>query len=244
MTAEDWPDVARIYEAGIAGGDATFELQAPTWDEWCRAHVEDPCLVARGAAGEVLGWAALGRHRSAPSTEEWPRSASTLTLERAGRGIGRALLSSLIDASEQAGFWTLDAGIFPENAASIALHEACGFTLVGVRRRVGRMSDGRWRDVRTVRAAQRGRRARLSASPPTRRLEMWPAHTVHSLLAVRLQSAQWHGQCPGCEAWNTLVEERAPTGRPQARSAPARGRARARRREGAAGQADARSRAR
>jgi L-amino acid N-acyltransferase YncA len=148
MTAEDWPDVARIYEAGIAGGDATFELQAPTWDEWCRAHVEDPCLVARGAAGEVLGWAALGPASQRAVYSGVAEVSIYVDPRRAGCGIGRALLSSLIDASEQAGFWTLDAGIFPENAASIALHEACGFTFVGVRRRVGRMSDGRWRDVR------------------------------------------------------------------------------------------------
>jgi phosphinothricin acetyltransferase len=66
---------------------------------------------------------------------------------RARRGVGRALLSALIEASERVGFWTLQAGIFPENTASIALHEGCGFELVGVHRRIGQMPDGRWRDV-------------------------------------------------------------------------------------------------
>jgi L-amino acid N-acyltransferase YncA len=95
----------------------------------------------------VLGWAALGRG----SAREVYRGVAEISIyvapEHAGRGVGRALLNALIEASERAGFWTLDAGIFPENAASIALHESCGFRLRGVRERVGQMPDGRWRDV-------------------------------------------------------------------------------------------------
>jgi L-amino acid N-acyltransferase YncA len=147
MTVEDWPAVARIYEAGIAGGNATFELKAPDWEEWCRAHVDDPSLVARGPSGDVLGWAALGPVSARAVYRGVAEVSIYVDPRHVGRGVGRVLLSALIEASEQAGFWTLDAGIFPENAASIALHEACGFTLMGVRTRVGRMSDGRWRDV-------------------------------------------------------------------------------------------------
>jgi phosphinothricin acetyltransferase len=149
MTAADWLAVARIYEAGIAGGNATFELAAPEWEEWCATHVEDPCLVARAASGELLGWAALGLASARPVYRGVAEVSIYVDPEHSGRGVGRALLNALIEASERAGFWTLEAGIFPENAASIALHEACGFKLVGVRRRIGQMPDGRWRDVQT-----------------------------------------------------------------------------------------------
>jgi L-amino acid N-acyltransferase YncA len=148
MTAADWPAAARIYEAGIAGGNATFELAAPDWGRWCATHVEELCLLARSEGSEeVLGWAALGRG----STREVYRGVAEVSIyvdpEHTGGGVGRALLNALIEASERAGFWTLDAGIFPENMASIALHESCGFRLRGVRERVGQMPDGRWRDV-------------------------------------------------------------------------------------------------
>jgi L-amino acid N-acyltransferase YncA len=147
MTAEDWPSVARIYEAGIAGGNATFELRAPEWAEWSSTHIEELCLVARGAAGEALGWAALGPVSARAVYKGVAEVSIYVDPGHAGRGVGTTLLSTLVEASERAGFWMLDAGIFPENTASIALHEACGFTLMGIRRRVGRMSDGRWRDV-------------------------------------------------------------------------------------------------
>jgi L-amino acid N-acyltransferase YncA len=148
MRVEDWPAVARIYAAGIAGGDATFEQEVPERGQWLKAHVQDPCLVARGPSGEVLGWAALGPVSERPVYRGLAEVSIYVAPQHARRGVGRALLNALIEASERAGFWTLEAGIFPENAASIALHEACGFELVGVRARVGQMPDGRWRDVR------------------------------------------------------------------------------------------------
>jgi L-amino acid N-acyltransferase YncA len=169
MSAADWPDVARIYAAGIASGSATFERETPAWESWCAARGGMPCLVAReggahadgdgnraradgddkGASGEgaVLGWAAL----TPVSARECYRGVGAVSIyvdpERVRRGIGGALLRALIEAAEQAGIWTVEAGIFPENAASIALHERCGFRFVGVRRRVGEMPDGGWRDV-------------------------------------------------------------------------------------------------
>jgi phosphinothricin acetyltransferase len=147
MTAADWPAVARIYAQGIAGGNATFERSVPSWEDWSAARLREPLLVARDAGGEIAGWAAL----SPVSSREVYRGVGAVSiyvaLELAGRGVGRALLGELIAASERAGLWTLEAGIFPENAPSIALHERCGFRLVGVRRRVGQMPDGRWRDV-------------------------------------------------------------------------------------------------
>jgi L-amino acid N-acyltransferase YncA len=155
MKAADWPDVARIYGAGLRGGDATFEHSVPSWEEWSAARVSEPRLLARAggeevwgaAAGEVLGWAAL----SPASARAVYRGVGAVSIyvdsAFARRGVGGSLLRGLIDASERAGFWTLEAGIFPENTGSIALHERCGFELVGVRRRVGQMADGRWRDV-------------------------------------------------------------------------------------------------
>jgi L-amino acid N-acyltransferase YncA len=147
MTAADWPAVARIYAAGIAGGDATFEQTVPSYQEWSRARAAEPRLVAREESGEVLAWAAL----SPTSSRSVYRGVGEVSIYVdpvfARRGVGRALLDALIQASEGAGFWTLRAGIFPENIASIALHERCGFELVGVSRRIGQMWDGRWRDV-------------------------------------------------------------------------------------------------
>jgi L-amino acid N-acyltransferase YncA len=150
LSAEDWPAVARVYEAGIAGGNATFESRAPSWQEWSATRAGYPALVARDAPagdGAVCGWAAL----SPTSTRAVYRGVGEVSVyvdpAFARRGIGRALLRELIIASEREGFWTLRAGIFPENLASIALHQSLGFEHSGVSRRIGRMPDGRWRDV-------------------------------------------------------------------------------------------------
>lgn len=158
MTGGDWPAVARIYAAGIAGGDATFEHVVPSWDEWSAARLSEPRLVARALGGgaaeqlsaqptEVLGWAALSPASSRAVYRGVAEVSVYVDPAFGGRGIGSALLQALIEQSERAGFWTLEAGIFPENTASISLHERCGFELLGTRRRVGQMSDGRWRDV-------------------------------------------------------------------------------------------------
>jgi phosphinothricin acetyltransferase len=147
MTAADWPAVARIYAAGIAGGDATFEQAVPSREEFLNARVSSPRLVAREEAGQVVGWAALSPTSTRPVYRGVAEVSIYVDPAFARRGVGRALLSALVDESERAGFWTLQAGVFPENVASIALHESCGFERVGVSRRVGRMADGRWRDV-------------------------------------------------------------------------------------------------
>jgi L-amino acid N-acyltransferase YncA len=151
MTPEDWPSVRAIYEEGIATGDATFEASAPTWAEWDRGHVRECRIVATGAAtatgeAEVLGWAALspvsGRCVYAGVAEVSVYVGATAR----GRAVGRALLEHLIEESERRGYWTLQAGVFPENVASVALHRRCGFRVVGTRERLGEM-NGRWRDV-------------------------------------------------------------------------------------------------
>lgn len=143
----DWPAAAAIYQAGIDGGNATFEASAPGWEEFAGKCAGAPMLLARGAGGEVLGWAAL----SPVSSRCVYRGVGAVSIyvapRHAGRGVGTALLRGLIAAAEEGGMWTLEAGIFPENEASVALHESCGFRLVGVRERIGQMPDGRWRDV-------------------------------------------------------------------------------------------------
>ena len=148
MVAEDWPAVARIFEQGIATGNATFEHSVPTWEQWSAARAVEPRLVAR-EGDRAVGWAAL----SPTSARAVYRGVGAVSIyvDRActGRGVGRALLAELVAASERAGFWTLQAGIFPENTASIALHERCGFRRLCTHVRIGQMPDGRWRDVVT-----------------------------------------------------------------------------------------------
>ncbi|HTA15560.1 MAG TPA: GNAT family N-acetyltransferase [Solirubrobacteraceae bacterium] len=146
MSADDWPAVARIYREGMATGNATFEHALPSWPQWRAARV-DPCLVARGAADEVLGWAALSPISARAVYRGVGEVGVYVDQGHARRGVGKLLLGALIEESERLGFWTLQAGIFPENQGSIALHERCGFRLVGRRERVGRMIDGGWRDV-------------------------------------------------------------------------------------------------
>jgi phosphinothricin acetyltransferase len=147
MSADDWPAVSRIYRAGIATGNATFESDVPGWESWSAARLARPRLVASNEPGETIGWAALTATSARPVYAGVAEVSIYVAPALAGRGVGRALLLALIDASEQAGIWTLRAGIFPENVASIALHEHCGFRLIGTQERMGRMPDGRWRDV-------------------------------------------------------------------------------------------------
>jgi L-amino acid N-acyltransferase YncA len=145
MTPQDWDAVRAIYIEGIVTGNATFEKSAPEWEKWDAGHLKSCRFVAR-LGSEVLGWAALspvsGRCVYAGVAE-----VSVYVAERArGRKIGWSLLDALVTASEREGIWTLQAGIFPENVASTALHQRAGFRIVGTREKLGCM-DGRWRDV-------------------------------------------------------------------------------------------------
>ncbi len=145
MNVDDWDEVSSIYQEGIATSDATFETDAPEWEEWDKCHLRDCRLVAR-AEGKVIGWAAL----SPVSTRCVYSGVTEISLYVAastrGTGAGKALLCALVDESERNGIWTLQAGIFPENTVSIVLHKSCGFREVGYRERIGQM-DGIWRDV-------------------------------------------------------------------------------------------------
>ncbi len=145
MRPEDWPAVRAIYEQGIATGNATFETSAPEWAQWDAKHLADCRLVAR-LGEDVVGWAALSAV-SDRCVYAGVAEVSVYVAEAAwGQGVGRALLQTLVEASEQAGIWTLQAGVFPENTASLRLHERCGFRIVGRRQRLGQM-HGVWRDV-------------------------------------------------------------------------------------------------
>lgn len=145
MVAADWPAVRSIYEGGIATRNATFETSAPEWDAWDAARRPDCRLVAR-VDGEVVGWAALSPYSSRHVYRGVGEVSVYIAASARGKGIGRALLRSLIEAAEAAGVWTLQAGIFPENDASIRLHAGEGFRVVGHRERIGQL-DGEWRDV-------------------------------------------------------------------------------------------------
>jgi L-amino acid N-acyltransferase YncA len=140
-----WEAVKKIYEEGIATGNATFQTEAPKWEEWDKAHTSKPRLLAI-ENDEILGWAAItpvsGRCVYAGVGEV---SVYVSTAAR-GKGIGKQLLQALITESEKENYWTLQAGIFPENRSSIAIHTACGFRIIGTRERIGKMKDA-WRDT-------------------------------------------------------------------------------------------------
>jgi L-amino acid N-acyltransferase YncA len=145
MRAEDWPEVKTIYEQGIATRQATFETKAPAWEAWDAGHLAEARLVAEDD-GKVVGWAALSpvspRGCYAGVVEE-----SVYVAEGArGKGVGMALLGRLCSDAEDAGNWTIQTSIFPENVASIELHKRCGFRIVGVRERIGQL-EGVWRDT-------------------------------------------------------------------------------------------------
>jgi L-amino acid N-acyltransferase YncA len=145
MAQEQWPEVLRIYLEGIATENATFETEAPSWEKWDGGHLRNCRLIAQ-ADSKVLGWAVLSPV-SSRCVYSGVAEVSVYVAEAArGKGIGKSLLSALIESSENSGLWTLQAGIFPENTPSIALHKSFGFREVGRRERIGKMGDT-WRDV-------------------------------------------------------------------------------------------------
>lgn len=154
-----WSAVCEIYREGIATGNATFETDLPDWEKWDRSHYKHSRLIALQPRDEaiaeilipldgtgVLGWAALSPVSSRRVYAGVAEVSVYVAAAARGRGVGKALLQTLVRESELNDIWTLQAGIFPENAASIALHKLSGFREVGVRRRIGRQGDT-WRDV-------------------------------------------------------------------------------------------------
>jgi L-amino acid N-acyltransferase YncA len=148
MRAGDWPAVSEIYAEGIATGQATFEQQVPSWDEWDRDHLRECRLVAR-RDGRVVAWAALAPVSARAVYRGVAEVSMYVAAAERGSGVGRRLGEVLLGVSERAGIWTLEGWVFPENEASVALCQSFGCRVVGVRERLGRMGD-RWRDVLLV----------------------------------------------------------------------------------------------
>ena len=145
MTKDDWPDVASIYAEGIATGNATFETEVPSWERWDATHLGNHRFVAV-RDGEVIGWVAVSR-ASERAVYAGVVEVSVYVAEAArGLGIGTLLLGRVAASTEADGIWTIQAGIFPENAASVRAHERAGFVVVGRRERLAKL-DGAWRDV-------------------------------------------------------------------------------------------------
>lgn len=145
MTAGDWPRVRAIYLEGIAAGQATFEVEAPSWEEWNAAHHPFGRLIAR-CDGEVVGWAALSPVSPRQCYAGVAEVSVYVGAQYQGQGIGQQLLQAVINESERHGIWTLQGATFPENEASLRLQRRCGFRIIGRRERIAR-HHGNWRDT-------------------------------------------------------------------------------------------------
>ncbi len=141
----DYPEVQAIYQQGIDGGDATFQTEVKDWQQWDASCVKASRLLAV-EAGQVLGWACLTDMTSRCVSEGVAETSVYVENTAQGCGVGLQLLRALVSASEAAGYWTLQARIFPENVASIALHRHAGFETLGLHKKLGRL-NGVWRDV-------------------------------------------------------------------------------------------------
>jgi L-amino acid N-acyltransferase YncA len=146
MRETDAEAVLDIYRAGIETGHGTFETEAPTWERFDAGHLPAHRLVAETTGGEVVGWTAASAVSSRCVYAGVVEHSVYVHAGHRSRGIGRRLLEALIASTEDAGIWTIQSGIFPENRASLELHRQVGFRVVGVRERIGR-HHGRWRDV-------------------------------------------------------------------------------------------------
>jgi L-amino acid N-acyltransferase YncA len=145
MQPEDWPAVAEIFVEGIATRGATFETEAPSYESFDAGHHAAHRFVAV-EDGRVVGWVALAPTSARACYAGVAESSVYIAESARGRGVGRALMEALVASAEAAGIWTIHAGMFPENAASVALHESLGFRLVGRFERVAQL-DGAWRDT-------------------------------------------------------------------------------------------------
>ncbi|MET8366508.1 N-acetyltransferase family protein [Micromonospora sp. NPDC005252] len=146
MTAGDADRVLTIYQAGLDGGDASFETTAPTWGAFDATRLTAHRFVAVDGSHAILGWVAVTPTSSRPVYAGVVEHSVYVDPAAQGRGVGRLLLDALITSTEAAGIWTIQSGIFPENTGSLALHRRAGFRVIGVRERIGRHHD-RWRDV-------------------------------------------------------------------------------------------------
>ena len=146
MQESDWPQVAKIFRAGIETCLATFETNVPDYNSWDQGHCK-PCRLSARAGADVAGWAALSPLIRRNAYAGVAEASIYIGDQYKGKGVGKALLNALIESSEQNGFWTLHALITRENTASISLFAKCGFREIGFWERVGRTPDGVWHDV-------------------------------------------------------------------------------------------------
>lgn len=146
MTPGDWTDVRAIYQAGIDTGNATFETSAPDWEQWDRSHLAEHRIVTLDVTGAITGWTALSPVSDRCAYAGVVEHSVYVHPDHRGRGVGRTLLEALVDSTERAGIWTIQTGIFPENTASVELHQRVGFRIIGRRERIGQL-HGVWRDT-------------------------------------------------------------------------------------------------
>ncbi|MBW1298489.1 GNAT family N-acetyltransferase [Aquimarina litoralis] len=140
FTEQDWPDISTIYKEGIDTGLATFETKIPEWDRWNQSHINS-CRLKAVINNETVGWAALSPTSSRKVYKGVAEVSIYITSKHRNLGIGRLLLASLIEESEKEGFWTLQAGIFSNNHASIKLHTTLGFRIIGFREKIGKLNN-------------------------------------------------------------------------------------------------------
>lgn len=145
LLTSDWEQVRLIYEKGIETGNATFQTKAPLWDDWNESHLTT-CRIVAEDDGLILGWAALTPVSSRCVYAGVAEVSVYVEPEHSGKGIGLILLNELVKQSEAEGIWTLQAGIFPENTASLRIHEKAGFRILGIREKIGKQ-NGIWRDT-------------------------------------------------------------------------------------------------
>jgi len=145
MLPSVWEQVSNIYLEGINTGNATFQKEVPSWEDWDDAHLKD-CRIVAVIDGQIVGWAALSPISRRCIYAGVTEVSVYVSMKYNRKGIGSALMKSLIEQSEEHGIWTLQSGVFPENLSSIHLHKKYGFREVGIRERIGRL-DGTWRDV-------------------------------------------------------------------------------------------------
>ena len=145
LRSGDWPEVARIYEEGIATGNATFETEVPSWEAWDAGHLRDHRFVSEDG-GRVAGWIALAPVSWRPCYRGVAEVSVYVAEGARGKGIGSELLAALVESAEREGIWTLQTSVFPENEPSLALLRRFGFCTVGTRERIGKLR-GVWRDT-------------------------------------------------------------------------------------------------
>jgi L-amino acid N-acyltransferase YncA len=145
MLPMHWESVRQIYQEGIDTGNATFQNNIPFWDEWDNTH-EINCRLIATDSENIIGWAALTPVSSRCVYAGVGEVSVYVASAARGKGVGKQLLQQLIFESEKNNFWTLQAGIFPENGASIKIHVDCGFRIIGTREKIGEMNSV-WRDT-------------------------------------------------------------------------------------------------